>query len=216
MTADGDVRDSQDIRRLVVEQRDRLGAFVESLDDTEWRSPSLCAGWRVRDVVAHCAQSHVATPWRLAAELLAARFRLAVRNERWVAARHRRDRSAVLAEYRGTAHRLAVPRAELRYALLEVVIHGYDIAWPLRREIEVPATSLIIVAQTCLRTRLFLGARQRCAGISLRASDIDWSAGTGPEVTGPLASIVMAIAGRPAGRAGLTGADLFSRRAPGS
>lgn len=210
MTADGDVR------RLVVEQRDRLGAFIETLDDAEWESPSLCAGWLVRDVVAHCVQSQVATPWRLAAEMLAARFRLAVRNERWVVARRRRDRSAVLAEYRATAHRLAVPTAELRYALLEVVIHGYDIAWPLRRRIEVPASSLVIVAQTCLRTPLFLGAKQRCAGISLRANDIDWSAGTGPEVTGPLASIVMAMAGRPAGRAGLTGAELFRRRAPGS
>ncbi|HEY4459228.1 MAG TPA: maleylpyruvate isomerase family mycothiol-dependent enzyme [Pseudonocardiaceae bacterium] len=210
MTADND------IRQLVVEQRDRLGAFIEMLDDAEWESPSLCSKWLVRDVVAHCAQSHVATPWRLAAEMVAARFRLAVRNERWVAARRRCDRSAVLAEYRETANRLAVPEAELRYALLEVVIHGYDIAWPLGRTIEVPATSLVIVAQTCLRTPVFLGAKRRCVGISLRANDIDWSAGTGPEVTGPLALIVMAMAGRPVGHAELTGAELFRLPAQGS
>ena len=61
-----------------------------SLDDAEWDQASLCAGWRVHDVVAHCTQSHVATPWRLAAEFTAARFSLAVRNERWIATRRQR------------------------------------------------------------------------------------------------------------------------------
>lgn len=201
------------IRELVVEQRDRLGEFVETLGDAEWDHPSLCTEWRVRDVVAHCVQSHVATPRRLAAEMISARLRLAVRNERWVAARRHRDRSTVLAEYRATTRRLAVPAAELRYALIEVVIHGYDIAWPLNRTIEVPAAGLVLVADTCRRTGLFLGARQRCAGLALRANDVDWSAGSGPEVAGPLASIVMAIMGRPSGLDGLTGPGLARLRA---
>jgi hypothetical protein len=59
------------------------------------------------------------------------------------------------------------------------------------------ATSLVIVADACRRAGLFLRAKRRCAGLSLRANDIDWSTGIGPEVTGPIASIVMAISGRP-------------------
>lgn len=204
-----------DIGRLIVEQRNRLGELAGTLADAEWDHPSLCAGWRVRDVLAHCVQSHVATPARLVAELVAARLRLAVRNERWVAARRGRDRSAVLAEYRSTVHRLAVPAAELRYALLEVVIHGYDIALPLGRTIEVPTASLVIVADTCRRTGVFLHARQRCAGLALRADDVDWSAGTGREVVGPLASIVLAITGRPAGLDDLTGAGVAILRSAG-
>jgi hypothetical protein len=45
------------------------------------------------------------------------------------------DRSTVLTEYRATAGRLAIPAAELPFALLEVVIHSYDIAWPVSRTV---------------------------------------------------------------------------------
>jgi uncharacterized protein (TIGR03083 family) len=201
-----------DISSLVTAQRRRLGRLVEALDETEWRGPSLYTGWCVRDVVAHCVQSHVATPSRLAVELLAARLSLTARNERWVAARRQHDRAMVLAEYRASADRVNVPAAELPYALTEAVVHGYDIACPTRQPIEVPTQSLVIVADACRRAGLFLHARQRCAGLTLRARDADWSAGSGPEVTGPLASIVMAITGRPVALDGLSGDGLDTLR----
>ena len=201
-----------DIGSLVTAQRLRLGRLAEALDETEWRGPSLCTGWSVGDVVAHCVQSQVATPSRLAAELLAAGLRLTARNERWVAARRQHDRATVLTEYRASADLLRVPSAELPHALTEVVVHGYDIASPTRRPIEVPVRSLVIVANTCRRSGLFLGARKRCAGLTLRASDADWSAGGGPEVIGPLASIVMAITGRAAALGDLSGDGLDTLR----
>ena len=201
-----------DLRRLIVAQRHRLGDLAQTLDDTCWAGPSLCAGWQVRDVIAHCTQSHVATPWRVAAEFVSSGFNLTARNQRWVAARRHHDRSTVLSEYRSTAGRLAVPAAELPYALLEVVVHGYDIAWPMNRTIEVPAEGLVIVANACRRATLFLHAKQRCAGLALRAQDVAWSAGTGPEVTGPLASIIMAIAGRPSALDDLSGEGLDTLR----
>lgn len=187
-------------------QRDALGEFLATVDD--WDHASLCTGWRVRDVVAHCVQSHVATPWRLAGELIAAGFRLTARNDRWIRQRRSWDRAELLNEYQTTTSRLGVPTAELPYALVETVIHGYDIAWPLGRSIEVPADCLVIVAETCRRTGLFLGGKQRCAGLTLRATDVDWSAGSGPEVTGPLASIIMAVTGRPMALETLSGKGL--------
>jgi Mycothiol maleylpyruvate isomerase N-terminal domain len=45
------------LRHLIVAQRHRLGDLAETLDDTHWASPSLCAGWQVRDVMAHCTQT---------------------------------------------------------------------------------------------------------------------------------------------------------------
>lgn len=202
----------EDVRQLIRAQRDALGDLLESLSDAEWDLASLCTGWRVRDVVAHCVQSHVATPWTFASEWIASGFSLKVRNERWVARRRPRSRSEVIDEYRATAVRLAIPAAETPYALVEAVIHGYDIAWPLRRTIEVPATSLVVVADTCRRTNPFLHSKQRCAGLALRASDISWSAGSGPQVAGPLASIIMAITGRPAALDDLSGKGLDTLR----
>ncbi|HXT45797.1 MAG TPA: hypothetical protein VN748_17050 [Pseudonocardiaceae bacterium] len=84
----------------------------------------------------------------------------------------------LLGEYRATASRLDIPAAEAPYALVEAVIHGYDIAWPLKRTLNVPAPSLFVVAQTCRRTGLFQGSKQRSAGLELRACDLAWSAGS--------------------------------------
>ncbi len=54
---------------------------------------------------------------------------------------------------------------------------------------------------------LFVHRRPRRHGRGLRlvATDLDWSAGNGPEVTGTGDALLMAIAGRPAALADLTG-----------
>ena len=40
------------------------------------------------------------------------------------------------------------------------------------------------------------GAKKRIAGSRLTATDMDWSHGHGPEVTGPAEALVMMMAGR--------------------
>ena len=40
------------------------------------------------------------------------------------------------------------------------------------------------------------GAKKRIAGLKLTATDMDWSHGNGPEVTGPAEALVMMMAGR--------------------
>jgi uncharacterized protein (TIGR03083 family) len=40
---------------VIEAERLRLAALLESLDAQDWDAPSLCSGWRVRDVAAHVA-----------------------------------------------------------------------------------------------------------------------------------------------------------------
>jgi len=42
-----------DVRRLVRDERTDFAAFLATLSPEQWQAPALCAGWRVRDVVAH-------------------------------------------------------------------------------------------------------------------------------------------------------------------
>lgn len=42
-----------DVRGLAGEERADLAAFLSSLTPEQWQAPTLCPGWRVRDVVAH-------------------------------------------------------------------------------------------------------------------------------------------------------------------
>jgi hypothetical protein len=45
-------------------------------------------------------------------------------------------------------------------------------------------------------SNLIIGAKRRIDGVTLRATDADWSHGSGPEVSGPLLSLLMAMTGR--------------------
>jgi hypothetical protein len=45
------------------------------------------------------------------------------------------------------------------------------------------------------------------AGLTLRATDAGWSAGTGPEVAGPIVAVVLAMTGRNAVLGELSGED---------
>ena len=64
------------------------------------------------------------------------------------------------------------------------------------------------VADSYRKSNLLLGAKRRISGLRLRASDVDWSTGDGPEVTGPLASLVLAMTGRTVALGDLTGEGL--------
>jgi hypothetical protein len=61
-------------------------------------------------------------------------------------------------------------------------------------------------------SNLLIGGKKRAAGLTLRATDADWSAGSGPEVTGPVVSLMMAIVGRQAAVDELSGDGVATLR----
>ena len=42
-----------DLKPLARDERADLAEFLATLSPEQWEAPTLCAGWRVRDVVAH-------------------------------------------------------------------------------------------------------------------------------------------------------------------
>ena len=65
------------IDELVAEtraERTRLVHLLGRLTPEQWRQPSLCAGWQVREVVAHITMPYRTTLPRVAVGLTRARF----------------------------------------------------------------------------------------------------------------------------------------------
>jgi uncharacterized protein (TIGR03083 family) len=87
----------------------------------------------------------------------------------------------------------------------EIVVHGEDIRRPLGIAHKAPEEALVAVADSYRKSNLLIGAKRRIAGLRLRAADADWTSGDGPEVTGPLSSLVLSMTGRAAALADLTG-----------
>ena len=65
-----------------------------------------------------------------------------------------------------------------------------------------------MVGDFVIRGNLLLGGKRRATGLTLNATDVDWTHGAGPAVNGPLASIILALTGRNAGLADLSGDGL--------
>ena len=61
-------------------------------------------------------------------------------------------------------------------------------------------------------SNLLIGSKRRISGLTLRATDADWTTGTGPEVSGPILSLVMAMTGRKAADDDLTGEGVATLR----
>jgi len=203
--ATSQVISTADLWKLIHEQREKVGTMLGTLSDADWDAPSLCAGWRVRDVVAHMVETHLMTPPRFVGRFAGSGFNFDKFAAKGIALHASQSPAALLAQYKETAPRTTAPPGPKVTWLGEVVIHGEDIARPLGKSLATSPQALVAVADYTRGTTPLLHGKQRSSGLRLRATDVDWTAGDGPEVSGPAASLILAMTGRKAALADLTG-----------
>jgi uncharacterized protein (TIGR03083 family) len=196
------------IRDMIAAQRAELAEVLAALPESGWDEPSLCAGWRVREVVAHITMPFRYGRGRFALELAKSRGRFNEMADRLA----RRDAlvmsSADLAAAvrSNIGHPWKPPGGGYTGALSHDLIHGLDITVPLGLAVPpVPEERLRPVLPASLDDRSVKFFGVDLDGIELRASDMDWSLGSGVPLEGAAADLLLVLSGRrlPAGR--LTG-----------
>jgi len=120
---------------------------------------------------------------------------------RWVATdgqvRGQQDPAVILKALRNAAsNRKAPSGARPVISLAHVLIHGQDMCRPLGIKRDLAEAHLVPVADLVKDDVHRFGSKKRIAGFKLTATDMDWSHGHGPEVTGPADALVMMMAGR--------------------
>jgi len=206
------VASTTELWTMIHEQRQKVSDMLATLSDAEWETPSLCAGWRVRDVVAHMVETHLQTPGRFMGQFAASGFRFRSFADKGIARHASQSPAELLAQYRDTAPRTTAPPGPKITWLGEALIHGEDVARATGRSLGTSPAALAAVAGFARTTTPLLHGKQRSAGLRLRATDIDWSAGEGPEVSGPAASLILAVTGRKPALADLSGEGLETLR----
>ena len=185
-----------DARRLAREERADFAAFLATLSPQQWQAPTLCAGWRVRDVVAHVIGYDDLDTRRLLAYVIQGRLRLGRVNAAALARYHARSPEQLLALLTDHPQPRGVPAAlGGRVGLTEALIHHQDIRRPLGQPRTIPRERLL----PALRIALIapdIGGLWRIRGVRLVATDLPFSAGIGQEVRGPAEALLMTIAGR--------------------
>ena len=186
-------------------ERQDLVELLSGLTPEQWDQPSLCARWRVRDVVGHIIGYDELRGGETVREF--------VRNGLFPP----RINAAVLARHEGrspdelkaalAAH--VHPRGLTTgfgglIALADGMIHHQDIRRPLGLPREIPHDRLLAVLDFARYAPLLRGV-WRARGVRLVATDLDWSFGRGPEASGPGEALLMVMTRRPCALGDLTG-----------
>lgn len=190
----------------VAAERHRVADLVADLTDEQWATPSLCAAWTVRDVLAHLTVTTRTTVPRLLPAAVRARGsfdRMAVDLAAARAAAYTpAELVAQLRESAGSARRM--PGSTPVDPLMDLVVHGQDVARPLgRRHVTPPDVVAACVAYVAANR--FMGGPRRLAGVQLVSTDTGWTHGDGAELRGPDVDLLLVAAGRRAGLDALRG-----------
>jgi uncharacterized protein (TIGR03083 family) len=209
--------DVDEVWRAIDAERATLADLLEELSPAEWETPSLCTAWRVGDVAVHLTQAHMG----LGAALVAA-VRARGSFDRMIRDSALRTAPLPPAE---CARRLRAMVGSRRTApfltplepLIDVLVHGQDIALPLGRTRPVPAAAAAAAATRVWEMGFPFSPRRRLRGLRLRATDTDWTVGEGAEVEGPIAALLLLVTGRTAAldRLGGEGARALAGRRDG-
>ena len=189
---------SRDTMQMARDEREAFATLLEGLTPQQWESPTLCKGWRVRDVVAHVVGYDPLSRLQLLRRMTKGLVTRGGANTVGVAeyaSRSPEELTALMRQY-------AVPRGLTagfggRIALTDGMIHQQDIRRPLGIPRTIPAEPLRIALDFATWAPRILGGL-RARGLRLIATDLDWTHGKGPEVRGSGEALLLAMAGRAA------------------
>ena len=200
--------DNDDVFRRTAANRRRAADLLAGLTPEQWRTPSLCAGWTIRELAGHLLMPMEISVPRVLLTLV--RTRGSTDRAVDVISRDlaRREPAEIVRTLREKADKpIRVPGVGPLGPMADSCIHLRDAARPLGSDVTAPLddwrTVLDFLTSPAGR-RGFVPAG-RLDGLHFRATDQDWSSGGGPEVAGPSEALALAITGRPVALADLDG-----------
>ncbi len=215
-----------DLMPTVTAERRAFGDVLEGLRESDWDAPSLCAGWRVREVVAHMTMPFRTSPLRFVTGLARARFSF----DRYAAPRFLAEMVRSRGNFGRMADRVAhrdaqapigtllegwrtnenhpwkPPGGGRKGALTHDVVHGLDITIPLGIEHPVSEPALRVVLAHATTPLSLKHSALDLTGIRLEADDLDWSLGDGEPLRGRARHLLMVLMDRRLPAELLTGA----------
>ena len=183
----------------VAEERRRIADFLDGLSDEQWNTASCCSEWTVAHVAAHLLVGPLKGITGSLPATIQARGNLDKANT--IGAEAIIDevgRDGLSAKLREVAnHRFKVPFLGSEGVLIDVTLHGQDMARPLGIDLAVPAERWLPSLEAATHPKYaIVSARKHLKGLAFEATDLSFSAGDGPAVTGSAKDLAHAMWGR--------------------
>jgi uncharacterized protein (TIGR03083 family) len=198
--------------RLIHKERESMADTLAGLTPEQWKQPSLCGGWSVREAAGHIVTGAEQTTRRFMGHMLANGFRFNKMMDVDAKRMAKRPPDEIIARLRARVTTTNRPPAPVMTMLGEIVVHSDDIRRPLGLDSDVGADALIACLEMYKVSSFPVGTKKRIEGLRVVATDVDWSHGSGPEVTGRGMPLMMAMTGRVAGLDDLAGEGLTTLR----
>ncbi|MEU0876957.1 maleylpyruvate isomerase family mycothiol-dependent enzyme [Lentzea sp. NPDC005914] len=186
-----------DIRAAIAAERRDQAELLATLTAEQWDAPSLCEGWRVKEVIAHTTLPFHSSPARVLKEIAKSAGRFNHAADRMA----RKDAAALstnelVSVLKANAdHPWTPPGGGPTGALSHDVIHGLDITVALGLDRTVPHDRLRLVLDGMTqRSVKYFGAD--LANKRLEATDLDWTFGEGEPVRRPAQELLLLVCGR--------------------
>jgi uncharacterized protein (TIGR03083 family) len=187
--------DSDTVWKHIDNERAWLADLLESLPEANWRHPSLCAGWTVRDVGAHLTFAHARVRDLLWPAVRAGfRYDAIVRDTALRSTLTHQEIVATLRSFVGSRRRVAFI-TDLE-PLIDILVHSQDICEPLGISHPMPPDAAAAAADRVLSTPRPIRRWTPPQGVRMVATDVDWAYGAGDEVRKPMQSHLLALTGR--------------------
>lgn len=201
-----------DMWSVIAVERGSLADDLSGLDEADWETPSWCDGWTVRDTVAHLISTAEMTPPKFLAKMLASGFDFQRMTSKEIEDKRGGDPAEQVLRLRADRDRRTAPPGPKASWLGETIVHSEDVRRPLGITRSYPMDAVVAVADFYKRSNVLIGSKKRIAGVTLTATDTDWSYGSGPTVQGPMLSLVLAMTGRRPALDDLTGDGVATLR----
>ena len=204
-----------DLAAEVADEFLTLAALLGAASPDVWDVPSLCEGWRTREVVAHMTMPARYSVPQFMATLEAAGGDFTAMSDAVAAEDGALPPSTLLENLRSEVlHAWEPPGGGALGALTHAVIHGLDFteAGP-GIERRVPDRRIVQVLSGLIGPGVDNPFGVELNGVELRADDLAWSYGTGALVSGPAQVLALVACGRtvPPGRLRGPGAERFTQ-----
>ena len=192
-----------DARGAIADEYRALADLLEAAEARVWDAPSLCEGWRTREVVAHVTMPARYDGPTFMAELEAAGGDFTRLSDVIAARDGALPADTLVADLRSPVlHGWEPPGGGTEGALTHCVIHALDVveAVPLPRRVPDASIRSVLALVAAEGAPNLFGID--LSAVELRADDLDWSSGSGAPVAGAAQALVLVAAGRrlPPGR----------------
>ncbi|MGC4112592.1 MAG: maleylpyruvate isomerase family mycothiol-dependent enzyme [Nocardioides sp.] len=186
-----------DVFARTAANRRLLADFFDGLAPEQLDTRSLCDAWTVREVLGHLVMPLAGGVSSFLVQVVRARGSINRASERVAADLARRPVGELTSLLRSHADEHGrAPGVGPMGQMADGCVHLRDCARPLGLPDDVGVEDWRMVLEWLPSGVPGLAPKRRFDGLQLRATDQDWTWGTGDEVTGPSEALAMAMAGR--------------------